>query len=180
MRRRCASRSWISTATSAQPGRYGTRPHAVLTTLFALERDLADQANAIGAAGDATTEAMLDRYARDLERFEHEGGYAAHARVDAVLEGLGFDPVVARTRDVATLSGGERGRLALAGQLAAPADLLILDEPTNHLDIATARWLEGYLREIDEAVLADFPRPRISRVGGRSRPALRGRDRQRV
>ncbi|MBA2292334.1 MAG: ABC-F family ATP-binding cassette domain-containing protein [Gemmatimonadales bacterium] len=121
--------------------------------LFALERDLATQANAIGAAGDATTEAMLDRYARDLERFEHEGGYAAHARVDAVLEGLGFDPVVAQTRDVATLSGGERGRLALAGQLAAPADLLILDEPTNHLDIATARWLEGYLREIDEAVL---------------------------
>ena len=121
--------------------------------LFALERDLAAQANAIGEAGDHTTEAMLDRYSRDLERFEHEGGYAAAARVDAVLEGLGFDPVIARTRETATLSGGERGRLALAGQLAAPADLLILDEPTNHLDIATARWLEGYLKEIDEAVL---------------------------
>ncbi len=121
--------------------------------LFALERDLATQANAIGEAGDHSTEVMLDRYSRDLERFEHEGGYAAAARVDAVLAGLGFDPETARTRDVATLSGGERGRLALAGQLAAPADLLILDEPTNHLDIATARWLEGYLREIDEAVL---------------------------
>ena len=52
-----------------------------------------------------------------------------------------------------TLSGGERGRLALAGQLAAPADLLILDEPTNHLDLATTRWLEGYLRDLDETVL---------------------------
>lgn len=121
--------------------------------LFELERDLARQTEAMGDAGEAVTEAMLDQYAHDLERFEHAGGYAASSRVDAVLEGLGFDPVDARTRDVATLSGGERGRLALAGQLAAPADLLILDEPTNHLDIATARWLEGYLKSIDEAVL---------------------------
>ncbi len=121
--------------------------------LFELERDLARQTEAMGAAGEAVTEAMLDRYSHDLERFEHAGGYAASSRVDAVLEGLGFEPIDARTRDVATLSGGERGRLALAGQLAAPADLLILDEPTNHLDIATARWLEGYLKSIDEAVM---------------------------
>ena len=121
--------------------------------LFALERDLAVQADALGTAGDALTQAQLDKYSHDLERFEREGGYAAAARVDAVLAGLGFDPEVSRTRDVASLSGGERGRLALAGQLAAPADLLILDEPTNHLDIATARWLEEYLKSIDEAVL---------------------------
>ena len=121
--------------------------------LLQLEHDLAAQAHAIGDAGDGTTPEMLDRYSHDLERFQHAGGYAAEARVDAVLAGLGFDPVAARTRAVTTLSGGERGRLALAGQLAAPADLLILDEPTNHLDLATARWLEAYLRDIDEAVL---------------------------
>ncbi len=121
--------------------------------LFALEADLLRQAEAIGNAGDAASPAMLATYSADLERFEHAGGYMAAARVDAVLAGLGFDPEVARTRDAASLSGGERGRLALAGQLAAPADLLILDEPTNHLDLATARWLEGYLHELDEAVL---------------------------
>ena len=121
--------------------------------LLQLEHDLAAQAHAIGAAGDQVPAEMLDRYSHDLERFQHAGGYAAEARVDAVLAGLGFDPVDARTRDVATLSGGERGRLALAGQLAAPADLLILDEPTNHLDLATARWLEVYLHDLDEAVL---------------------------
>ena len=121
--------------------------------LLQLEHDLAAQAHAMGEAGDTVTPEMLDKYSHDLERFEHDGGYAASARVDAVLAGLGFDPVDARTREAATLSGGERGRLALAGQLAAPADLLILDEPTNHLDLTTTRWLEGYLRELDEAVL---------------------------
>ncbi|MGH7583137.1 MAG: ATP-binding cassette domain-containing protein [Gemmatimonadales bacterium] len=121
--------------------------------LFALEHDLQDQLHAMSAAGDAVTPAMLDRYAHDLERFEHAGGYAASARVDAVLSGLGFDPEGSRTRSVEALSGGERGRLSLAAQLVAPADLLILDEPTNHLDLDTTRWLQDYLRESSETVL---------------------------
>lgn len=121
--------------------------------LFELERELARQAEAMGNAGDGVTEAMLGRYASDFEQFEHLGGYTASARVDAVLAGLDFDPVEARTRELSGLSGGERGRLALAGQLAAPADLLILDEPTNHLDLGTTRWLGEYLRGIDETVL---------------------------
>lgn len=121
--------------------------------LFRLEETLQQQLHAMSAAGEAVTTEMLDRYARDLERFEHAGGYAATARIDAVLSGLGFDPDEARTRPLEALSGGERGRLALAGQLAAPADLLILDEPTNHLDLDTTRWLEGYLRDSGEGVL---------------------------
>ncbi len=121
--------------------------------LLALERSLEDQAHALAAAGDQVTQAMLDRYATDLERFQHEDGYSIAARVDAVLAGLGFDPEHARAQQVHTLSGGERGRLALAQQLAAPADLLLLDEPTNHLDLDTVRWLEEYLRGLDCTVL---------------------------
>ena len=121
--------------------------------LFALERSLGEQAEALGRAGDATTEAMLDRYARDLERFEQEGGYTLTPRIDAVLHGLGFDPEQARTQPLASLSGGERGRLGLVRQLVAPADLLLLDEPTNHLDLETTEWLEGYLSALDATVL---------------------------
>ena len=54
---------------------------------------------------------------------------------------------------MATLSGGERGRVALARQLVAPADVLLLDEPTNHLDLETTRWLEDHLLGLDATVL---------------------------
>ena len=121
-----------------------------LAELLALEQSLADQAVAL--AHDASEEAM-NRYGRDLERFEHEGGYAVTSRIDAVLHGLGFDPDRARHTAVSTLSGGERGRLGLARQLVTVADILLLDEPTNHLDLETTRWLEQYLKEIDRTVL---------------------------
>ena len=117
--------------------------------LVALEHSLHEQAHNLV---DATPEA-LKRYDRDLERFAREGGYEFHARVDAVLHGLGFDPDAAKAQPVAQLSGGEAGRVALARQLVAPADVLLLDEPTNHLDIDTTQWLEQYLRTLDASVL---------------------------
>ncbi|MEO8227919.1 MAG: ABC-F family ATP-binding cassette domain-containing protein, partial [Gemmatimonadota bacterium] len=121
--------------------------------LLELERSLAEQATGLGEAGDACTPAMLARYDRDLERFDHEGGYTMAPRIDAVLHGLGFDPEDARTRLLSTLSGGERGRVGLVRQLVAPADVLLLDEPTNHLDLETTTWLEDYLKSLDATVL---------------------------
>jgi ATP-binding cassette subfamily F protein 3 len=99
------------------------------------------------------SEAAMEKYGRDLERFEREGGYQMAAKVDAVLMGMGFDPDMARETRVGTLSGGERGRVALARQLATPADLLILDEPTNHLDLETTAWLEQHLATSDRTLL---------------------------
>lgn len=121
--------------------------------LLDLERSLSEQSIEIGNLGEAATTAILDRYAHDLERFEREGGYEITARVDAVLHGLGFDPVDARSKHLDTLSGGERGRVGLARQLVAPADVLLLDEPTNHLDLETTEWLESYLRNTSATVL---------------------------
>jgi ATP-binding cassette subfamily F protein 3 len=121
--------------------------------LLALEQSLAEQSARIGELGEKSTDAMLARYDRDLERFDREGGYTFAPRVDAVLHGLGFDPVEARTRKITELSGGERGRLGVARQLVSPADVLLLDEPTNHLDLDTTRWLEEYLQTTDKTIL---------------------------
>ncbi|HJQ11314.1 MAG TPA: ABC-F family ATP-binding cassette domain-containing protein [Gemmatimonadaceae bacterium] len=121
--------------------------------LLALELSLAEQAHKLAEAGEAVTSQMLARYDRDLERFQREDGYSLASRVDAVLDGLGFEPEKARTQPLTQLSGGERGRLGLARQLVSPADVLLLDEPTNHLDLETTRWLEEFLHATDRTVL---------------------------
>ena len=121
-----------------------------LAELLTLEQSLVEQAAQL--AHDASPEALA-RYGEDLERFEHEGGYAVTARIDAVLHGLEFDPAQARVTPLSALSGGELGRLGLARQLMTTADVLLLDEPTNHLDLETTRWLEPYLAASERTVL---------------------------
>ncbi len=86
----------------------------------------------------------------DMSAFSTLGDYAAAGpgpgeawRVAQAAEGLKFAPET----PVATASGGERRRAALARVLAEDADLLLLDEPTNHLDIEAIRWLERRLGE---------------------------------
>ena len=121
-----------------------------LAELLALEQSLVEQAAQL--AHDSSPQALA-RYGEDLERFEHEGGYAVTARIDAVLHGLEFDPVQARVTPLSALSGGELGRLGLARQLMTTAGVLLLDEPTNHLDLETTRWLEQYLAASERTVL---------------------------
>jgi ABC transport system ATP-binding/permease protein len=84
----------------------------------------------------------------DLSQWETLGDYAAseldpseHYKVAMVAEGLKFQPDM----PVATASGGERRRAALAKLMAEEPDLMLLDEPTNHLDIQAIEWLEGEL-----------------------------------
>jgi len=86
----------------------------------------------------------------DLSGFATLGDFAASAlpegegyKVDVVAEGLKFRP----DTPVATASGGERRRAALAKLLAEAPELMLLDEPTNHLDIQAIEWLEEQLRE---------------------------------
>ncbi len=97
-------------------------------------------------------EGTMRSYAAVQERFDHAGGYRWRDDVLLVLNGLGFTEEQAE-RPLSTFSGGELTRASLGRALATKPDLLLLDEPTNHLDIPTLEWLEGYLVELDAAVV---------------------------
>ncbi|MBZ9751604.1 ATP-binding cassette domain-containing protein [Deinococcus sp. HMF7604] len=84
-------------------------------------------------------------------RLDEADAFRWPARVARVLGIL--DLTRFRQREGATLSGGEKTRLALALALAREPDLLLLDEPTNHLDIRMREWLEGYLRDFSGGVI---------------------------
>jgi len=95
---------------------------------------------------------MLARYGVLQDAYERRGGYDLPQRLRAVQRGLAID-YLDEGRSLASLSGGERTRVALASLLLRAPDLLVLDEPTNHLDAAGLRWLEDYLRAYPHAVL---------------------------
>lgn len=99
------------------------------------------------------TDAELAAYGDLLTAYEDRDGYRADARTEAALHGLGLAHLT-RDRALATLSGGEQSRLALACVLAAAPDLLLLDEPTNHLDARAVGWLEDHLRAHPGTVVA--------------------------
>ncbi|WP_405927721.1 ATP-binding cassette domain-containing protein [Streptomyces griseus] len=99
------------------------------------------------------TDAELTEYGDLLTAYEDRDGYRAEARTEAALHGLGLAHLT-RDRALATLSGGEQSRLALACVLAAAPELLLLDEPTNHLDARAVGWLEDHLRAHRGTVVA--------------------------
>ncbi|MEU7045262.1 ABC-F family ATP-binding cassette domain-containing protein [Streptomyces varsoviensis] len=102
--------------------------------------------------GPDDLDAVLQEYGALVEAFEARDGYAADARVEAALHGLGLGGI-GRERVLGSLSGGELSRLGLACLLAASPQVLLLDEPTNHLDRAGLEWLEERLRQHRGSVL---------------------------
>ncbi|MBI1841480.1 MAG: ATP-binding cassette domain-containing protein [Verrucomicrobia bacterium] len=90
------------------------------------------------------------RHAQLEERIEHFDGWNLDHRISLAMDQLGCP---ASDRDIATLSGGEKRRVALARAIVARPDLLILDEPTNHLDTESIEWIVEYLADYPGALL---------------------------
>lgn len=97
-------------------------------------------------------EKLMENYALLTHRYEQENGYAYKSELTGVLKGLGFAPDEFG-KSVATLSGGQKTRVALGKLLLLKPDLIILDEPTNHLDLGSITWLETYLLNYRGAVI---------------------------
>lgn len=116
----------------------------LLPELRALEAEIQRVSDRLAAPGPDELPALLDRLGALTDRLEARDGHGVDLRVDAGLQQLGLGRLD-RSRPVASLSGGERARLALATALASRAELLLLDEPTNDLDDAALAWLEGRL-----------------------------------
>ena len=117
-----------------------------------------DAAHAVDVAElalmDDDREPRQMHYAQTLADYGDAGGYEHENVLDRVCRaalGVGWER--ARSRDVATLSGGEQKRLVLEALLRGPQDVLVLDEPDNYLDVPGKTWLEEQLRETSKAVL---------------------------
>ena len=95
---------------------------------------------------------LMETYSRLTHEFEMENGYAYKSELVGVLKGLGFLESDFE-KEISTLSGGQKTRVALGRLLLSKPDIILLDEPTNHLDMDSISWLETYLLNYPGAVL---------------------------
>ena len=112
--------------------------------LIDLEERMREMEYQMNIVSGEELDTLMEKYTNASARFEREGGLTYRSEITGVLKGLGFVQEDF-TREIATLSGGQKTRVAIGKLLITKPDLIILDEPTNHLDMNAIMWLENYL-----------------------------------
>jgi ATP-binding cassette subfamily F protein 3 len=135
-----------------RPGTVREEAATAFAHLDALEAELRQLEQEIAKAGTHVEAPLAERYDALHARLIQDDAYTREARVERVLEGLGFD-AEARERPLRGFSGGWLMRVELAKLLLLEPEVLLLDEPTNHLDLPSLEWFDETLAAIPGAVL---------------------------
>ena len=133
--------------------------NTIYEELLTVKKDLVEMENRIALCEQLMTQLtgheldrVIEEYNELLPEFRDRNGYAYRGEITGILRGLGFQDEESG-KSIATLSGGQKTRVALAKLLLEAPDVIFLDEPTNHLDIDALRWLETYLASYRGTVL---------------------------
>jgi sulfate-transporting ATPase len=110
-----------------------------------------DEINNAFGDPDADMDKLMDRQAKVQDKLDASGAWDLDSKLEMAMDALRCPP---GETSCATLSGGEKRRVALCRLLLQQPDILLLDEPTNHLDAESVQWLEQHLQKYPGTVIA--------------------------
>src|SRR5581483_7054704 len=110
-----------------------------------------DEINNAFGDPDADMDKLMDRQAKVQDKLDAAGAWDLDSKLEMAMDALRCPP---GDTLIATLSGGEKRRVALCRLLLQAPDILLLDEPTNHLDAESVEWLEKHLQQYAGTIIA--------------------------
>lgn len=125
---------------------------SVKQNLIDMEQKLIEYEKLMSSVTGDELQKLMETYTNLEHRFQLLNGYSYKSEIEGVIKGLGFTEEDFN-KEVGTLSGGQKTRVALCKLLLEQPDIIMLDEPTNHLDLNSIKWLETYLLNYKGAVL---------------------------